>query len=196
MVAGPAVSAPTESLRDTVSSSRAQARCRRRGVGPALRRGRDERRAGGCRAAGAGRGGRRDRRRSRPRRTRLTWPTFEEMHALRDATLERFGSAHLVCLNAGVAPTGGLLDTTIEVFEWVLDVNLRGVVYGAKAFAPVLVEQGERAHRVHGERRRSHRHDHAFLPTAPASTRSSVSGERYAASSPRSASASPCRVLA
>jgi NAD(P)-dependent dehydrogenase (short-subunit alcohol dehydrogenase family) len=68
--------------------------------------------------------------------------SMTEMNGLSDATVERFGGAHVVCLNAGVAPTGGLLDTTIDVFEWVLDVNLRGVVYGAKAFAPVLVGQG------------------------------------------------------
>ena len=64
------------------------------------------------------------------------------MNALRDATLERFGSVHVVCLNAGVAPVGGLLDTPLEVWNWVLDVNLRGVIHGAKAFAPVLAEQG------------------------------------------------------
>lgn len=65
-----------------------------------------------------------------------------DMNALRDATLARFGRADVVCLNAGVAPVGGLLETPLEVWEWVLDVNLRGVIHGAKAFAPVLVEQG------------------------------------------------------
>ncbi len=68
--------------------------------------------------------------------------SMDEMNGLRDAAIERFGSVYLVCLNAGVAPTGGLLDTSLEVFNWVLDVNLRGVVHGAKAFAPSLVEQG------------------------------------------------------
>jgi NAD(P)-dependent dehydrogenase (short-subunit alcohol dehydrogenase family) len=48
----------------------------------------------------------------------------------------------VVCLNAGVAPVGGLLDTSLEVWNWVLDVNLRGVIHGAKAFAPILVDQG------------------------------------------------------
>lgn len=68
--------------------------------------------------------------------------SMDEMDALRDATLERFGSVQVVCLNAGVAPTGGLLDTSLEVFNWVLDVNVRGVLHGAKAFAPTLAEQG------------------------------------------------------
>ena len=68
--------------------------------------------------------------------------SMEEMNGLRDATLERFGRVDVVCLNAGVAPVGGLLDTPLDVWEWVLDVNLRGVIHGAKAFAPVLVDQG------------------------------------------------------
>ncbi|HEX4017933.1 MAG TPA: SDR family NAD(P)-dependent oxidoreductase [Frankiaceae bacterium] len=68
--------------------------------------------------------------------------SMEEMNGLRDAALERFGRVDVVCLNAGVAPVGGLLETTLEVWEWVIDVNLRGVFYGAKAFGPVLAEQG------------------------------------------------------
>lgn len=68
--------------------------------------------------------------------------SMQEMNGLREAILERFGGVHVVCLNAGVAPAGGFLDTPLEVWSWVLDVNLRGVVHGAKAFAPVLVEQG------------------------------------------------------
>ena len=47
-----------------------------------------------------------------------------------------------MCLNAGVAPTGSFLDTSLEVWNWVLDVNLRGVIHGAKAFAPVLADAG------------------------------------------------------
>jgi NAD(P)-dependent dehydrogenase (short-subunit alcohol dehydrogenase family) len=68
--------------------------------------------------------------------------SMEAMDGLRDAALGRFGRVDVVCLNAGVAPVGGLLDTTLEVWTWVLDVNLRGVIHGAKAFAPTLVEQG------------------------------------------------------
>jgi NAD(P)-dependent dehydrogenase (short-subunit alcohol dehydrogenase family) len=47
-----------------------------------------------------------------------------------------------VCLNAGVAPVGPLLETPAEVWDWVLDVNVRGVVHGAITFAPLLAEQG------------------------------------------------------
>ena len=68
--------------------------------------------------------------------------SMDEMNRLRDAVLGRFGRADVVCLNAGVAPVGGLVDTPLEVWSWVLDVNLRGVIHGAKAFAPVLADQG------------------------------------------------------
>jgi NAD(P)-dependent dehydrogenase (short-subunit alcohol dehydrogenase family) len=69
--------------------------------------------------------------------------SLESTERLRDATLERFGSLHVVCLNAGVAPVGPLLDTPAEVWDWVFDVNVRGVVYGALTFAPLLADQGE-----------------------------------------------------
>jgi NAD(P)-dependent dehydrogenase (short-subunit alcohol dehydrogenase family) len=68
--------------------------------------------------------------------------SLEDTHRLRNATLERFGAVHVVCLNAGVAPVGALLDTPIEVWEWVFDVNVRGVVHGALTFAPLLADQG------------------------------------------------------
>jgi NAD(P)-dependent dehydrogenase (short-subunit alcohol dehydrogenase family) len=68
--------------------------------------------------------------------------SLDDGERLRDATLERFGGVHVVCLNAGVAPVGPLLDTRPEVWDWVFDVNVRGVVHGALTFAPVLAEQG------------------------------------------------------
>jgi len=66
----------------------------------------------------------------------------DDVNTLRDAALDRFGDVHVVCLNAGVAPTGTILDTPLDVFDWVFDVNVRGVVLGVKAFAPLLVERG------------------------------------------------------
>jgi len=57
---------------------------------------------------------------------------------------ERFGTVHVVCNNAGV---GGLGDATWEgtreAWEWVLGVNLWGVINGVRAFTPRLVEQDE-----------------------------------------------------
>jgi NAD(P)-dependent dehydrogenase (short-subunit alcohol dehydrogenase family) len=68
--------------------------------------------------------------------------SIDDMYELRDQTLTRFGGVHVVCLNAGVAPVGPMFDTPLDVWKWVLDVNLLGVIHGALAFGPVLVEQG------------------------------------------------------
>jgi len=68
--------------------------------------------------------------------------SIDDMHELRDQTLARFGGVHVVCLNAGVAPVGPMFDTPLDVWKWVLDVNVLGVIHGALAFGPVLVEQG------------------------------------------------------
>jgi NAD(P)-dependent dehydrogenase (short-subunit alcohol dehydrogenase family) len=60
------------------------------------------------------------------------------------ATIERFGTAHLVCNNAGVAGTSGLSwELTPSTWEWMLGVNVWGVIHGIRAFVPMLVEQGE-----------------------------------------------------
>jgi NAD(P)-dependent dehydrogenase (short-subunit alcohol dehydrogenase family) len=67
----------------------------------------------------------------------------EDSERLRDATVERFGAAHVVCLNAGVAPIGPLVDTSPDAWRWVVDVNLMGVAYGVHAFGRLLAEQGD-----------------------------------------------------
>ena len=64
------------------------------------------------------------------------------MDDLRAATVERFGSVDVVCLNAGVAPIGLTLDTDLETWRWAFDVNVMGVVHGIRAFAPALVAHG------------------------------------------------------
>jgi NAD(P)-dependent dehydrogenase (short-subunit alcohol dehydrogenase family) len=63
--------------------------------------------------------------------------------AFRDTVLERFGAAHLVCLNAGVAAVGPVVGTTVDTWRWLFDVNVFGVVHGIDAFGPALVAQGE-----------------------------------------------------
>ena len=65
------------------------------------------------------------------------------MLELRDAALERFGGVHLVCLNAGVAPLGLLLETSLDTWRWILDVNVMGIVHGIRSFGPPLVAQAE-----------------------------------------------------
>lgn len=63
--------------------------------------------------------------------------------ALRDRAVERFGTVHVVCNNAGVASGGLAWEQPLEDWEWVLGVNLLGVVHGIRSFTPLLIEQGE-----------------------------------------------------
>lgn len=67
----------------------------------------------------------------------------ESVAGLRAFALDQFGAVHVVCLNAGVAASGTLLETSVESWRWMLDVNVLGIVHGIHAFVPGLVEQGE-----------------------------------------------------
>ena len=63
---------------------------------------------------------------------------------MRKATLERFGGVHVVCNNAGVGSRGlKVADLPRRDFEWVIGVNLWGVINGIRAFLPRLLAQDE-----------------------------------------------------
>ena len=72
----------------------------------------------------------------------------EQVEALADAALARFGDVHVLCNNAGVVTSGPIQDTTLEQWRWVVDVNLWGVVHGCRAFLPLLLRHGQPAHVV------------------------------------------------
>jgi NAD(P)-dependent dehydrogenase (short-subunit alcohol dehydrogenase family) len=60
---------------------------------------------------------------------------------LRDATVERFGVPFVVCNNAGVGGLGDMVwDGPLATWDWVLGVNVYGVLHGLRAFVPLLVE--------------------------------------------------------
>ena len=63
--------------------------------------------------------------------------------ALASAALERFGAVHLVCNNAGVASMADPWFGPLSTWEWVLGVNLWGVIHGVRAFLPILAGQGD-----------------------------------------------------
>ncbi len=66
----------------------------------------------------------------------------DQVTALRDAALAEFGAVHLLCNNAGVGgPHGPLWEIPTCDWEWVLRVNLGGVINGVRAFVPVLAAQ-------------------------------------------------------
>jgi len=70
---------------------------------------------------------------------------LESVERLRDATLDAFGAAHLVCNNAGIpsGSDGALWEHHVNDWRWALDVNVLGVIHGINTFLPVLLEQGE-----------------------------------------------------
>ena len=67
----------------------------------------------------------------------------DQVDALAAKTFETFGTAHVVHNNAGVATGGPMWTLTEADWQWVLGVNLWGVIHGVRAFVPRLVEQGE-----------------------------------------------------
>ena len=69
--------------------------------------------------------------------------SLASVEAMRDAALERFGSVHLLCNNAGVWIGAMMHDADIKDWQYLINVNLYGVIHGVKAFLPLLVEQGE-----------------------------------------------------
>jgi NAD(P)-dependent dehydrogenase (short-subunit alcohol dehydrogenase family) len=71
----------------------------------------------------------------------------EQVQALAAVTLERFGGVHMVCNNAGVASFGDPWIGPLSQWDWVIGVNLYGVVHGVRAFLPHLV-LGGRGHIV------------------------------------------------
>jgi NAD(P)-dependent dehydrogenase (short-subunit alcohol dehydrogenase family) len=65
-----------------------------------------------------------------------------DVDAVRERALAEFGAVHLVCNNAGVGG-GGIVGAPLELWDWVLGVNLFGVVHGVHTFLPLLLEQDE-----------------------------------------------------
>jgi len=72
-----------------------------------------------------------------------------EVENLAAQTLQAFGGAHLVFNNAGV---GGVRvktwQATAKDWEWVLGVNVWGVIHGVRVFTPIMLRQGDEGHIV------------------------------------------------
>jgi NAD(P)-dependent dehydrogenase (short-subunit alcohol dehydrogenase family) len=66
----------------------------------------------------------------------------DSMARLAQATLDRFGSVHLVCSNAGVESGGKVEDITPAQWDWVMDVNLGGALNACRTFLPIMRAQG------------------------------------------------------
>ena len=65
------------------------------------------------------------------------------MDALGRAVQARFGAPHLVFNNAGVAAGGLVWENTEADWDWVLGVNLKGVVHGVRLFTPQMLQAAQ-----------------------------------------------------
>ena len=73
---------------------------------------------------------------------------FASVQALADAAYAEFGAVHVLCNNAGVLIFGDMQDLKIEDWNWLLGVNVFGVLNGIYAFLPRMLESGESGHIV------------------------------------------------
>ncbi len=71
-----------------------------------------------------------------------------EVEELAKKTLLAFGSVHIICNNAGVAAPGVAWERTVADWEWVMGVNLWGVIHGIRSFVPIMLESGGEGHVV------------------------------------------------
>lgn len=66
-----------------------------------------------------------------------------DIENLRDRTLEAFSGVDVLCNNAGVDSGGPFADIPESTWEWVLGVDLWGVIHGCQVFLPIFLEQGQ-----------------------------------------------------
>lgn len=67
----------------------------------------------------------------------------DAVHAWANNVVSDHGKVNMIFNNAGVALGGTVEDTDYDDYEWVLKINMWGVVYGTKAFLPHIRQAGE-----------------------------------------------------
>jgi NAD(P)-dependent dehydrogenase (short-subunit alcohol dehydrogenase family) len=68
----------------------------------------------------------------------------DEVQALADAAMREFGAVHLVFNNAGVGFGGLVWEASEADWEWVMGVNVTGVIHGVRIFTPLMLECAKR----------------------------------------------------
>jgi len=79
---------------------------------------------------------------------RVDVASAEAMAAFADQVHAAVPAVDLLVNNAGVAIGASFLDTPLEEWEWILGINVRGVVHGCRAFVPRMVARGTGGHVV------------------------------------------------
>jgi NAD(P)-dependent dehydrogenase (short-subunit alcohol dehydrogenase family) len=72
----------------------------------------------------------------------------DQVDALAASAADEFGAVHVLCNNAGVGSGGLLADLSTADWQWVLGVNLWGVIHGVETFVPRMVASKEPGHIV------------------------------------------------
>ena len=72
----------------------------------------------------------------------------DEMRAFAEVVHARVPAVDLLVNNAGVGIGGGFLDTSLEDWDWIVGINLMGVVHGCHFFVPPMVKRGRGGHVV------------------------------------------------
>ena len=72
----------------------------------------------------------------------------DQMRAFAEGVHARFDAADVIVNNAGVGQAGGMLDTSLEDLDWVIGINLWGVIHGCHFFVPNMVKRGKGGHVV------------------------------------------------
>jgi NAD(P)-dependent dehydrogenase (short-subunit alcohol dehydrogenase family) len=66
-----------------------------------------------------------------------------QVESLAAETVDNLGSLHIACNNAGVSGGGLSWEVPLETWDWILGVNLYGVIHGIRSFVPRIIEAGE-----------------------------------------------------
>jgi NAD(P)-dependent dehydrogenase (short-subunit alcohol dehydrogenase family) len=80
--------------------------------------------------------------------TRVDVSSAEAMERFADAVFAQYGNAHLLFNNAGVGGGGLLWEHSVRDWQWVLGVNLWGVIHGVRCFIPRMIANGDEGHVV------------------------------------------------
>jgi NAD(P)-dependent dehydrogenase (short-subunit alcohol dehydrogenase family) len=72
----------------------------------------------------------------------------EEIQAAAARAFAAFGNVHVLCNNAGVSRAGLVEEIAVSDWDWVIGVNLYGLIHGLRAFLPHMKQHGEAGHIV------------------------------------------------
>lgn len=66
----------------------------------------------------------------------------DQVRSIGDAAMDAYGALHVACNNAGVSGGGLSWEIDAATWEWILGVNLFGVIHGVRTFTPLIIDSG------------------------------------------------------